>query len=74
VDFNIFYAWQGDRDAALCRNFIEQALKDAVTVLNAQNASARFGLENAPEPRTEIQLLQGSAGKPGAPSIPDTIA
>jgi hypothetical protein len=31
----LFYSWQSDRDSDVCRNFIENALKDAVVALAA---------------------------------------
>jgi hypothetical protein len=61
MSFEVFYAFQADRPAHLCRDFIRNALNSAVEILEH-----RPGLE-------EIVVLEGSAGIPGAPSIPDEI-
>ncbi len=60
--FSVFYAWQSDRPGSRNRCFIQKALSEAITRLNAQ-ASCPY----------VINIDQDTAGVPGLCDIPATI-
>ena len=62
--FRIFYAWQSDRPANLCRSLIRNALDDAKKQIQGDLA-----IEDAPE----IEIDQDTQGKPGSPPVAETI-
>lgn len=62
--FRIFYAWQSDRPANLCRTLIRNALDDA-----KKRIQADLAIEDAPA----IEIDQDTQGKPGSPPVAETI-
>ena len=63
---SIFYSWQGDRPSKVCRNLIENALRDAVERIAADttiDAAIRDGVE----------VDKDTKNVPGSPAIFDTI-
>ncbi len=62
--FKIFYAWQSDRPANLCRSLIRNALDDA-----KEQIQGELAIEDAPE----IEIDQDTQGKPGSPPVAETI-
>ena len=62
----VFFSWQSDRPSKEGRNFIEQALKDAITRITSDatvEEAVRDGLE----------IDRDTKGVPGSPSIIETI-
>ncbi|MDE0303430.1 MAG: nucleotide-binding protein [Albidovulum sp.] len=62
--FRIFYAWQSDRPAKLCRSLIRNALDDA-----AQQLQDDLAIDDAPD----IEIDQDTQGEPGSPAVAETI-
>ncbi|MCY4497385.1 MAG: hypothetical protein OXC14_08885 [Rhodospirillaceae bacterium] len=60
MTFTVFYAWQSDRDASLCKNLIREALDKAA-------------VELVQELGIDVVIDQDTQDVPGSPSIPDTI-
>ena len=67
VAFRIFYAWQSDRLANLCRSLIRTVLDAASNQLKDSLA-----IEDAPR-RVEVEIDQDTQGEPGSPSVAATI-
>lgn len=64
--FKIFYAWQSDQPAKLCRTLIQRALDDAKEqIKESQTIDV--------EPRIQIEIDQDTQGVPGSPHIAETI-
>ena len=66
VPFKIFYAWQSDRPAKLCRTLIQRALDDA-------RKQVKDGQTIDVEPRIQIEIDQDTQGVPGSPHVAETI-
>ena len=64
--FKVFYAWQSDRPANLCRSLIQNALRDAVLQLEAEHD---FDVVQRPE----FTVEQDTQGEAGSPAVADTI-
>ena len=62
--FKIFYAWQSDRPAELCRSLVRKALDDV-----AEQLRDDLAIEDAPD----IAIGQDTQGKAGSPPVADTI-
>lgn len=56
----LFYSWQMDRPTHVCRDFIRQALDEAVAILDASGEIA-------------LTIDSDTQGEPGTPPITDTI-
>src|SRR6478672_10404722 len=65
MSLTVFYSWQSDREKRDCRNFIEKALKTAVS-----NIAADVKVEEAVR---EIEVDKDTEGVPGTPPLFDTI-
>jgi hypothetical protein len=59
---NIFYSWQSDIDASVCRSFIEDALKRALR-----------GVGKSEDTSVEPVLDRDTAGLAGSPAISAAI-
>jgi hypothetical protein len=66
VSSSIFYSWQGDRPSRVCRNLIENALRDAV-----ERIAADTTIEAAI--RDGVEVDKDTKNVPGSPAIFDTI-
>jgi hypothetical protein len=66
MSYKIFYSWQSDVPRKINRDFIEDALKQAII-----NLGQDFEVTEAL--REELVLDQGMEGIPGAPPVPETI-
>ena len=64
--FRIFYAWQSDRPAKLCRSLVRKALDDAAEQL-------RDDLTIVDAPLVEVEIDQDTQGKAGSPPVAETI-
>ena len=64
--FRIFYAWQRDRPANLCRTLIRRALDDAAEQVGE-------GLDIQDAQRIDVEIDQDTQGEPGSPAIAETI-
>ena len=64
AEFRIFYAWQSDRPAKLCRSLIRSALDDAKKQIQGDLA-----IDDAPD----IEIDQDTQGSPGSPPVAETI-
>ena len=64
--FRIFYAWQSDRPANLCRRFIRKALDDA-----AEQLQDDLAIDDAS--RVEVEIDQDTEGEAGSPHVAETI-
>jgi hypothetical protein len=62
----VFFSWQSDRPPAVCRNFIERALDNAVNPLKAD-----IQVEEAV--REGLEIDRDTKNVPGAPPIFETI-
>ncbi|WP_175905153.1 hypothetical protein [Burkholderia seminalis] len=62
----IFYSWQADRPGKVCRSFIENSLKDAISLL-LQDATLDEAL------RDDLVFDKDTQGVPGSPAIVETI-
>lgn len=64
--FKVFYAWQSDRPANLCRRLIRSALDDAAKQLEG-------GLEIEDAPPIDVEIDQDTQGEAGSPPVAETI-
>ena len=64
--FRIFYAWQSDRPANLCRSLIRKALDDTAKQVGE-------GLDFQDAQRIDVEINQDTQGEPGSPAIAETI-
>ncbi len=64
TEFRIFYAWQSDRPAILCRSLIRNALLAA-----AEQLQADLAIDDAPR----IKIDQDTEGEAGSPHVAETI-
>jgi hypothetical protein len=62
----IFFSWQSDRSTKVCRNFIENALNDAI-----RRIAADASVDKAP--RDDLAVDRDTQNVPGSPPIFDTI-
>ncbi len=62
----IFYAWQSDRPANLCRSLIRKALDDAAKLI-------RDGLDIQDAQRIDVEIDQDMQGEAGSPPVAETI-
>ncbi len=63
-EFRIFYAWQSDRPANLCRSLIRQALDNA-----AEKLQDDLAIDDAPR----VEIDQDTQGAAGSPLVAETI-
>lgn len=63
----VFYSWQSDTPSSLNRNFIEKALREALSRLQA-DAALEIALRD-----TKVELEKDTKGVAGSPPIADTI-
>jgi hypothetical protein len=66
VSHTIFFSWQSDRPTSVCRNFIERALKDAVSRITADTTVEKAS-------RGDLSVDRDTQDVPGSPPIFDTI-
>ncbi len=66
TEFRIFYAWQSDRPANLCRSLIRNALDEA-----KKQIQANLAIDEAR--RIDVEIDQDTQGKPGSPPVAETI-
>ena len=64
--FKIFYAWQSDRPANVCRTLIRRALDNAKKLLESELNVHDSG-------RPEVLIDQDTQGEAGSPSVAETI-